>query len=185
MVEIEHQFVEHLIEYRPLVPRATSTEVYPMNTAISVTGTGTREDVSARVRPGPVPQGETGTTRPDEGGLPGPDTRRPDPSRPCAATPHRGGADGYRPVVRPAAPVMRRGPAVAPRPRPPEPVDLVERARAGYAATALTAVITATVVVAFLALAHLRAPDPAPGPALPGIPAASVPGPAADAPGSR
>ncbi|MGW6334183.1 hypothetical protein [Nocardia rhamnosiphila] len=156
-----------------------------MNTAISVTGTGTREDVTARVRPGPVPPGETGTTRPDEGGLPGPDTRRSDPPRPCAATPHRGGANRYRPVVRPAAPVVRRGPAVAPRPRPPEPGDLVQRARAGYAATALAAVITATVVVAFLALAHLRAPDPAPGPALPGIPAAPVPGPAADAPGSR
>ncbi|MEU4434995.1 hypothetical protein ACH474_15680 [Nocardia rhamnosiphila] len=158
-----------------------------MNTAISVTGTGTREDVTARVRPGPVPAGETGTTRPDEGGLPGPDTRRPGPPRPCAATTtsHRGGANRYRAVVRPAAPVVRRGPAVAPRPRPPEPGDLVERARAGYAATALTAVITATVVVAFLALAHLRAPDPAPGPALPGIPAAPVPGPAADAPGSR
>ncbi|MFQ6227361.1 hypothetical protein [Nocardia sp. NPDC002869] len=158
-----------------------------MNTAISVTGTGTREDVTTRVRSGPVPPGETGTTRPDEGERPGPDTRRPDPPRPCAATtaPHRGGANRYRPVVRPAAPVVRRGPAVAPRPRPPEPGDLVERARAGYAATALTAVITATVVVAFLALAHLRAPDPAPGPALPGIPAAPMSGPAADAPGSR
>lgn len=156
-----------------------------MNTAISVTGTGTREDATARVRPGPVPPGETGTARPDEGGLPGPDTRRPGPPRPCAGTPRRGGASGFRPVVRPAVPVARRGPAVAPRSRPPEPGDLVERARAGYAATALTAVITATVVVAFLALAHLRAPDPAPGPTPPAIPGASVPGPAADAPGPR
>lgn len=156
-----------------------------MNIAISVTGTGTREDVTARVRPGPVPPGETGTARPDEGGLPGPDTRRPGPARPCAAAARRGGASGYRPVGRPPAPVARRGPAVAPRPGPPEPGDLVERARVGYAATALTAVITATVVVALLALAHLRAPDPAPGPTPPGIPGAMVPGPAADAPGPR
>ncbi|WP_433490477.1 hypothetical protein [Nocardia grenadensis] len=156
-----------------------------MNTAISVTGTGTRKDVAARVQCGPVPPGETGTAHPDEGGLPGPDTRRPALLRPCAAAPHRGGANGYRPLVRPTAPVARRVPAVAPRPRPPEPGDLVERARAGYAATALTAVITATVVVAFLALAHLRAPDPAPGPTPSGIPAGSVPGPAAEAPGPR
>ncbi len=154
-----------------------------MNTAISVTGTGTREDVTARVRPGPVPPGETGTARPGEGGLPGPDTWRPRPSRPCSAGLHRGGAIGYRPVVRSAAVVARRGPAL--RPRPPEPGDLVGRARVGYAATALTAVITATVVVAFLALSHLRAPDPAPGPTPAGIPAAAVPGPAADAPGPR
>lgn len=154
-----------------------------MNTAISVTDTGTREDATARVRPGPVPSGETGPAYPAEGGLPGPDTRRPRPPRPCAAMPHPSGASGYRPDVRPATPTARRGPAVAPR--PPVPGDLVERARAGYAATALTAVITATVVVAFLALAHLRASDPAPGPTPPAIPAAAVPGPAADAPGPR
>ncbi|MEV3964980.1 hypothetical protein AB0M34_29510 [Nocardia sp. NPDC050193] len=156
-----------------------------MNIAISVTGTGTREDATARMRPGPVPPGETGIAHPDEGGLPGPDMRRPGPSRPCAAAPYPGGASGYRTVGRPAAPVARRGPAVLPRPGPPEPGDLVERARAGYAATALTAVLTATVVVAFLALAHLRAPDPVPGPTKPGIPGAVVPGPAADTPGPR
>lgn len=155
-----------------------------MNTAISVTGTGTREDVTVRARSGPVPPGAIGTACPAEGGLPGPDTRRPRPPRPCAVVAHRGGASGYRPVVGPA-PAARRGPAVAPRSRPPEPGDLVERARAGYAATALTAVITATVVIAFLALAHLRAPEPAPEPAAPGIPAAAVPAPAGGAPGSR
>lgn len=154
-----------------------------MNTAISVTGTGTREDVSDWARPGPVPPGETGTARPGEGGLPGPDTRRPRPFRPCSAALHRGGANGYCPVARSAAAVAHRGPAV--EPCPPEPGDLAGRARAGYAATALTAVITATVVVALLALAHLRAPDPAPVPAPAGIPAAAVPGPAADATGRR
>ncbi|MET8796527.1 hypothetical protein ABZV91_08740 [Nocardia sp. NPDC004568] len=155
-----------------------------MNTTISVTGTGTREDVTVRARSGPVPPGATGTAQPAEGGLPGPDTRRSRPPCPCAAAQHRGGASGYR-LVGPTAPAVRRGPAVPPRSRPPEPGDLVERARTGHAATALTAVITATVVVAFLALAHLRAPDRAPEPTPPGIPAASVPGPAADTPGPR
>lgn len=152
-----------------------------MNTAISVTGTGTREDVAARVRPGPVPPGATGTGVPGEGGLPGPGTWPDRPPHPCVTATHRGGAGGRRRIAEPPAPVLRRGPAV----RPPEPGDLVERARAGYAATALTAVITAAVVVAFLALAHLRAPDPAPQPVPSGIPDVSVPAPGPGAPGSR
>ncbi|GGK95255.1 hypothetical protein [Nocardia jinanensis] len=156
-----------------------------MNTAISVTGTDTREDVSARVRPGPVPPGAAGTAASDEGGLPGPDTWPDRPSRPCGTATYRDGTGGYRPIARPPAPVVRRGPAVRPLSRPPEPGELVERARAGYAATALTAVISATVVVAFLALAHLRAPDPAPQPIPSGIPGPVVPGPGTDAPGSR
>ncbi|MGW5382932.1 hypothetical protein [Nocardia sp. NPDC003963] len=152
-----------------------------MNTAISVTGTGTREDATARVRPGPVPPGATGTTVPDEGGLPGPGTWGRPPG-PCATTAYRDRSGGHRPTARP---VVRRGPAVRPQHRPPRPGELVERARAGYAATALTALISATVVVAFLALAHLRTPDPSPQPVPPGIPGAAVPGPGAGAPGSR
>lgn len=157
-----------------------------MNTTItSVSGPGMWEDAAARALPVPIPPGETGTEVPADGGLPAPDTRRDHPPRPCSALPRRGRADGHRLVGRAPASVPRRGPAVRPLPRPPVPGDLVERARAGYAATALTAVITAMVVVAFLALAHLRAPDPAPQPIPSPLPAAAVPDPAADTPGSR
>lgn len=154
-----------------------------MNTAISVSATGTREDVTGRVRPVPVPPGATGTAGPAEGGLPGPDTWPDRPAHPCVTATYRGGPGGRRPIARPPAP--RRGPAVRPLSGPPEPGDLVERARAGYAATALTAVISAAVVVAFLALAHLRAPEPAPAPVPSGIPGVSVPDPGAGVPGSR
>ncbi|WP_280437571.1 hypothetical protein [Nocardia carnea] len=39
----------------------------------------------------------------------------------------------------------------------------------------MTAVLTAAVVAGFLALAHLRAPEPPPAPEMPGIPAVAVP----------
>lgn len=155
-----------------------------MNTAISVIGT--RDDVTARVRPGPVPPGAAGATVPAEGGSPGPGTWPDGPTRHCVTPAHRGSAGGPRPILRSTTtPAVRRGPAVRPLPRPPEPDDLMGRARAGYVATASTAVISATVVVAFLALAHLRAPEPVPQPIPSGVPGAAVPGSSPGAPGSR
>ncbi|WP_280508780.1 hypothetical protein [Nocardia flavorosea] len=139
-----------------------------MNTAISVTGTGAWEDVTSRTAPDPRTPGNTGMRRPGGGESP---VRLPHPgrtSRPCAAIARPG--SGSR---APAA--LRIGPAVRGRAVAPEPAELVQRARAGFAATAVTALLTAVVVAGFLALAHLRAPEPPPAPELPGIPAVAVP----------
>ncbi|WP_280402784.1 hypothetical protein [Nocardia carnea] len=160
-----------------------------MNTAISVTGSGAWEDATTPTTLVPIPPGETGTGQPGDDGSPVPVTGRA--VRSCAgiarpAVAARGarpplpapsgapvGAPGRRRAavrIAPAHTPARRGPAVA-----PAPAELVERARAGFAATALTAVITAAVVTGFLALAHLRAPDPQPAPVPTGIPAVAVP----------
>lgn len=161
-----------------------------MNTAISVTGTGAWEDATTRTALVPIPAGETGTGRPGGGGSPVPSPGRA--SRPCAGMARPVARAGRSPIVTgsgtpggahvrrraaqaaPGRPAARRGPAVA-----PAPGELVRRARAGFAATAATAMVTAAVVIGFLALAHLRAPDPQPAPVPSGIPAVAVP-PAAD-----
>lgn len=141
-----------------------------MNTAISVTGTGAWEDVTSRTAPDPHPPGNTGMRRPGEGESP---VRRPYPgrtSRPCAAVVRPGSWPGGRTPATLRIEPTARGRAVA-----PEPAELVRRARAGFAATAVTALLTAVVVAGFLALAHLRAPEPPPAPELPGIPDVAVP----------
>ncbi|MFD4401843.1 hypothetical protein ACFWPH_03675 [Nocardia sp. NPDC058499] len=141
-----------------------------MNTAISVTGTGAWEDATTRTALVPLPPTETGSCRPGEGESP---VRVPHPgrtSRPCAAVARPGARPGGR---APAA--LRPDPAARGRAGSREPAELVQRARAGFAATAVTALLTAAVVAGFLALAHLRAPEPPPAPELPGIPAVAVP----------
>ncbi|MEU1980280.1 hypothetical protein [Nocardia sp. NPDC019395] len=152
-----------------------------MNTAISVTGTGEWEGATTRTTPVPIPPGETGTGRPGGGGSPVRGTRPERTSHPCATLVRPAGTRGGRPPAAPHTTPARRGPAV------PQPVsdDLVHVARAGYAATAATAVLTAAVVVGLLALAHLRAPEPAPTPVPSGIPAVAVPGEPHGAPPAR
>lgn len=145
-----------------------------MNTATSAFRTGTREDARRRAPSVPIPLGETGADGPAGGGLPVRTTPRIRPPRPCLAVRQGNGAGGRGAVVAPRSAVARRcRPARPPEAEPATPAELVERARAGYAATALTAAVSAVVVVAFLALAHLRAPDPAPAPAVP-VPSAEV-----------
>lgn len=149
-----------------------------MNTAISVTGTGAWEDVTSRTAPVPRPPGDTGMRRPGEGESP---VRLSHPGRaprPCAAVARPGSWPGGRAPValRTEAAALRTEPAARGRAVVPEPAELVQCARAGFAATAATALFTAGVVAGFLALAHLRAPEPPPAPELPGIPAVAVPG---------
>ncbi|WP_459547133.1 hypothetical protein [Nocardia sp. X0981] len=142
-----------------------------MNTATSAFRTGTREDATGRAPSVPIQLGETGTDGPAGGGLPVRTTPRVRPPRPCPAVPRGSGAGGRAVAMAPRPAVAHRcRPARPPQAAPATPAELVERARAGYAATALTAVVSAAVVVAFLALAHLRAPDPAPAPAVPAPP---------------
>ncbi|MEU4313664.1 hypothetical protein [Nocardia sp. NPDC024068] len=157
-----------------------------MKTAFSPTRTGTWEDADARENPVPIPPGETGTGYQGDGGLPVPaPPRRPVPG-PCTAAVPGAAERGVRRAVPVRDPVPRRGPAVDPHPRHPSPDEWVERARAGWAAVASTALITAAVVVVFLAMAHLRAPEPpAPAPIPSGIPAAAVPPGESGAPWSR
>lgn len=147
-----------------------------MNTAISVAGTGAWEAATTRTTPVPIPPGETGAGCPGEGGSP---VRVPPPARAagrCAAV--------ARPGVRPAGDpgiARRTDPAGRGRAVTVEPAELVECARAGFAATAVTSVLTAAVVAGLLALAHLRAPEPPPAPEPPASPAVAVPVP----PGTR
>ncbi|MFI5716865.1 hypothetical protein [Nocardia sp. NPDC051750] len=152
-----------------------------MNTAISVTGTGAWEDATTRTAPVPIPPGETGTGCPGGDVSPVWDMRPERASRPCAPLTRRAGIRGGRPPAALRTTPARRGPAVP----PPVPGDLADVARAGYAATATTAVVTAAVVVGFLALAHLRAPDPVPTSVPAGIPAVAVPPETDGAPGVR
>lgn len=140
-----------------------------MNTAISVTGTGAWEDVTSRTALGPRPPGDTGMRRPGEGESPVRLLHPGRTSRPCAAVARPGSRPGGR------ATALRIEPATPGRAVAPQPAELVECARAGFAATAVTALLTAVVVAGFLALAHLRAPEPPPAPELPGIPAVAVP----------
>lgn len=151
-----------------------------MNTATSAFRTGTREDATGRAPSAPIPLGETGADNPAGGGLPVRTTPRVRPPHPCRAVPRGSGAGGRGAAMIPRSAVAHRcRTARPPEAGPSTPAELAERARAGYAATALTAVVSAAVVVAFLALAHLRAPDPVPAPVVP-VPPAEV-GP----PGSR
>lgn len=138
-----------------------------MNTAISVTRTGAWEDTSIRTALVPIPP-PGGTHRPAAGGPPVRSTPPGRAPRPCAARARA----GERPVGCPSA-ALRTDPAGRIRAAAPEPAELVQRARAGFAATAVTAVLTAVVVTGFLALAHLRAPESMPAPEPPGIPAAA------------
>ncbi|MBF6348767.1 MULTISPECIES: hypothetical protein [Nocardia] len=151
-----------------------------MNTAISVTRTGAWEDTSTRAALVPIPPPVAGTRRSDAGGSP---VRSAPPGRvsgPCAAVARPGGRLAGCPPT-----ALRTDPGGRGRVVAPEPAELVQRARAGFAATAVTAVLTAAVVTGFLALAHLRAPEPLPAPEPPGNPAVAVPAVPGDAPGSR
>ncbi|WP_280426005.1 hypothetical protein [Nocardia carnea] len=141
-----------------------------MNTAISVTGTGAWEDATTRTALVPIPAGEAGTRRQGEGGSPVLVSHPGRASRPCAAV----ARPGLRPAGR-SSTALRTDPPGRGRAVAPEPAELVQRARVGFAATAVTAVLTAAVVAGFLALAHLRAPEPPPAPEMPGIPAVAVP----------
>ncbi|MGW0182436.1 hypothetical protein [Nocardia sp. NPDC003345] len=157
-----------------------------MNTATSPTRTGTWEDATARAVPVPIPPGETGAGRPDEGGLPVPAPPRHRAAGPCTAAVPGATRRGVRRAVPLRDGAARRGPAIDPPAPYPSPEEWVERARAGWAAVAATAAITAAVVVLFLALAHLRAPEPpAQMPVPSGIPAAAVPPGEAGVPGGR
>lgn len=112
-------------------------------------------------RPAPGPRAAAAEHRPARGdrqpaGLrpvrrnrPGPARRRPfDDRRPADTRPRRGAPTAERRIA---------------RPRGPHPVRRVEQATAGLATLALTALITALVVLALLAIAHWRAgsaPEP-------------------------
>ncbi|MEV0359827.1 hypothetical protein AB0H71_27605 [Nocardia sp. NPDC050697] len=109
--------------------------------------------VARRGAPAPAPAGR----RP----------RRIDERRPADGRPRRGAVADHRPLP--------------PRPRGAHPLRRVEQARAGLATLAVTALVTALIVVGILLLAQWRsAPSPEPG--MPGAAAAvavsggSVPG---------
>ncbi|WP_067656287.1 hypothetical protein [Nocardia harenae] len=102
-------------------------------------------------------------------GAPAPARRRPrriDERRPADGRPRRGAVAEHRPLPR--------------RPRGAHPLRRVEQARAGLATLAVTALVTALIVVAILLLAQWRS-APVSEPGMPGaaavvaVPAWSVP----------
>jgi hypothetical protein len=160
VVEIEHQFFEHMSEWllntcsnSSNADGAPTTEVCPMSTAISDVTPSLGSAVAQPERPADPDRDDLGyeTAR-----------RLLCDARARALTPaHRSAADRRPPGARPRAGAVAydRGsrPLARRRAHGEHPMRRVEQAQIGFAVLAVTALVTALVVAGLIAMAHVRA----------------------------
>jgi hypothetical protein len=160
VVEIEHQFFEHMSEWllntcsnSSNADGAPTTEVCPMSTAISDVTPSLGSAVAQPERPADPDRDDLGyeTAR-----------RLLCDARARSLTPaRRSAADRRPPGARPRAGAVAydRGsrPLARRRAHGEHPMRRVEQAQIGFAVLAVTALVTALVVAGLIALAHVRA----------------------------